>query len=1108
MTVFGQSPIESGTWLKLKFSEPGIYKITFQDLKNAGLDMSGKDPRKIQIRGHQGGMLPELNGNRTTGLPEIAIAVVGESDGTFDANDYIYFYAGGPHKWEFDAFSGNYEHVKNIYSNESFLYIGVGAENGKRIQSLPSENISVDLVQEKTMHLFFHDSDIYNPASMGRTWLGEKLGNETLKRSFSYSLPAEIEDTVLVRTRFAGGMLDGSGTVTSKLNGKSLITPFSALNTEFESFRLSERKEKIPALSKNIDFQLELSRPNTKSAAWLDFIEIQGLLPIHVNQGFLKVLSPALQTATTAEIRWTGNASRIWNISNEILPYEIQAESGGTYRYVRVGAAVSKSQFIVFDVNSIPSAKFAGFVSNQNILSGNPAELLIITHADFATAANNLADFRKNNDGISSKVTQVQHIYNEYSASQQDIVAIRDYIRDEYNKSLKAGSMLKYVLLFGTASYDLQNRVEGNTNFVPIYHDYSTYKVSAFCLDDFYAYLDSGMGRPVQDANKMKLAVGRIPCRTIEEANAVVEKLKRYASSNALGPWRAGISFVCDDADVAWESEFVRESEKYAAQINTVHPDLEVGKIYCDAFKQVSTGNTEMYPDVSNAINNAMNNGALFLNYQGHGGEKGWAQEAVLTVPMIKSWKNKYKMPVMFTATCEFGRYDDPGLQSGGELSMLNPDGGAIALMTTTRLVYVSGNSQINKDFWTNYGFPAPNEPVPAIGDLYKKMKNRPSTTSEDNKFALLGDPSMKLAFPEHHIVLDSINGKGYNSYTDTIKAFSVVKIKGHVQKRLGGNFSDFNGNLWVKVYDKSEVKYTLDNDKTGMSLPYTSQSSFIYKGVVSVVNGEFTIVFSVPKDISYKVDFGKMVLYAHNGVTDASGSGIFKIGSSEVLVNNDNMGPQLKLFMNDTTFYNGMKISANSSFLGKVFDQSGINATGAGIGRDMIVVLDKNTGQEQIIVVNDFFNYDLNSYTNGQVILPFENLSFGKHTIAFKVWDIHNNSSESSIEFEVIDDRKLEIQQFTAWPNPFADMVTFSLTHNLAGEDLKGELQISDLSGRLLVKKKFDLPAAENTESRIEWDSRNINNGILQNGMYLYRIILTGSNGRMDEVGGKLIKN
>lgn len=1100
-----------GEWIRVRITADGVYKITGSDLKNAGLNLTGKNPVNLSVFTHQGAMLPELSRRAFHGTREIPVFVEDGSDGIFGSDDYVIFYAAAPHTWSFSA--GQWRHQTHFYVDYTYLYVGFGSVPGKRIINSSFQG-APDIVVDKSEWMIFHEKDLENPIHMGRTWLGEKMGNETLNRNIDLSLPASADDTVSVRVSVAGGMQDGSGSVTYNINNLTGTISYTPINTEYVAFDLQERFFQISAPDKKIQAQFSLSRPNAKSSGWINFMEVSGKMHVNTAQGPVVIRNRDFKDNITAEIRITtdlmNKPQSLWNVSDPFMPVAHNIVQVGNFKKALSGPGESKKMFVAFEAANIPKPEILGIITGPNLLVSNPPEMLIITHRDFLSAANRLAEIRRKNQGYNVQVTDVADIYKQFSTSQQDIVAIRDFVRLVYLNSLNAGKPLKYVLLMGAASYDMKDRVKGNTNFIPTYQYDAHNKGVTFCLDDFYGYLDSLSGDPGRSKNHMWVSLGRIPCRSAAEAEGMVSKLERYDSPGSLGDWRTNITFVTDDVDISWETVFTSESERYAQYIDTVHPYLSVTKIFSDAFKQVSTGNTEKYPEVNQAIDRTIKDGCLFMNYQGHGGPAGWAQEAVLDVPMIKAWNNRWKMPVMFTATCEFSLYDDPSEQSAGELALLNPNGGPIALMSTTRLVFVSGNMAINNDFWTNYGFPKPNEPIPTLGDVFRRLKNRQDVTSEDNKFALLGDPSMPLAFPKHTVVLDSINHKSAAGFDDTLKAFGVVEIKGHIEERLKGKFTGFNGNLWVKVLDKPTLRKTLVNDQLGAPIPYEDQSSYIFKGTVSVQNGEFKIVFATPKDIAYQVDFGKILLYAHNGETDAAGGFKVKIGGSEPDVTPGTDGPLVRVYMNDTTFVSGGQVQPKTELLVKVYDTDGLNATGAGIGRDMLAIVDKGTPDEKSFLLNEYFSYDLNSYRSGSIRMPLINLAPGKHTVLVKVWDIFNNSGQGSTEFTV-GEGKLEVTDHAAFPNPFSNSVALRFTHNMPSKDITADVAVIDMTGKILHKYQKDIPAAATTEVRLTWTGFSspepeLRTAELLSGVYQYRVHLKCGQASTS-FSGKMIK-
>lgn len=1108
-SLFADGILSSGKWVKLEFINTGVYKIDYAQCISLGLNPSSMNPLNIHFYSIQGDQLGETNDSNFKNLIEVPILVVGESDGKFDQSDYILIYKQAVRDCQFGG--NNYGHYVNFYQSKSIGVFGFNNQKGLRVASLNLPLLNNPVVLTKGQGVIFHDTDLSNPTNMGRFWVGEKLGNETIERTFIETIPSGVDSVDLYLSmgvsmyNETGGLIVTANEINSNLNFR--------INSDYETIYPTYRSlRNIPVFNNSLSLNLKLVRNNTKDGCYLDYYRISYWESLNFNKNQFPI-QHKIAAEGGSQIKFKFPVSKtdylFWDVSNPYKISQLPFTNNNNSLELPLDSNQRISRIWAFDEKNCFIPKSLGEIKNQDILNGANLDLLIISHPDFLTAANDLAKFRTDYDHFSTKVTNLYEIYNEYGGGQADLVAIRNYIRSEYFKSNK---QLKYVLLVGTASYDMQGRVSPNSNFIPIYQSTNgTDKQSLFCLDDFLGYLQTNSGNPAIHNDTLDLVIGRIPCRTLAEAQGVVNKLKRYSDKKALGSWRNRLTFVCDDMDKSWEAEFTEESEQYAAYIANNYPNLRLNKVYADAFKQVTNGNNEKYPEVSGAINSALSDGTLFMNFQGHGGEKGWTQEEILDIPMINSWNNKYKMPILFTATCEFARYDDPKFQSGGELALLNPNGGAIGLMTTTRLVFVSGNTIINDAFWTKYGFPKPNQPIPTLGEVYKRLKNRPSQSwqmSEDNKFALLGDPSMEIAFPKNFVSVDSINGQSISVFNDTVKAFSVVKLTGHITERLKTIMTNFNGILDIEVYDKPTQKYTLNNNKVSYQIPFKNETSILYKGSVSVVSGKFTLVFSVPKDIAYNIGKGRAVFYAQNGETDASGSWVFNIGGSEKITDIDSVGPQIQLFVNDSMFKNNSKVSSESKTYARIYDKSGINATGAGIGRDLEIILDEGSENAKSYVVNNFFTYENNSYQLGYIDFPLPLLTSGKHTLKCRAWDVYNNSGENDISFEVVPGRDLIISEHGAIPNPsLGETVNIWVAHNLSGEDLTVNWEIYSTIGSLLAKGTKLEYAALSKFNAISWDGRSDNGIAANDNMFYYKINIKTSDGLSKFIGGKFIK-
>ncbi len=1108
--------LESGKWIQLEFKQTGVYKITYNDLKSYGFEVGDFNPKKLHFYAVQGPQTSLVNGEIQNSAIEIPIFVAGEDDGKFDQSDYILIYKQTVK--DYQVVNSQIQHFNNFYSSKSYGVFGYNAIDGKRLTTKNQEFPFVGELIDVTQKVIFHDSDIINPTTMGNYWVGEKLGNETLERTFIERI-SEKADSVTMRLSLGISMYDDTGSIFVDVNGSRRMLYLRQNNPDNEAVYDLSIDISVPKIASNeIRLTLKLNRNNSKSGAYLNFYRIVYQEPIEIIQNQSVIVNQALWSHDTNKIVSVGAINsnfRFWDVSDAYVPQNLKTFEVNSKTFIGLADTMMVKKVQSFNVSELTSPLFVRNITNQNLLS-EQADMVIISHPDFVDAAKELAAFRQdtsrtNANYIRVKVVEPQQVYNEFSGGQQDLMAFRWYLRALQAKF--PSKPLKYVLIMGAASFDMQNRIANNTNFVPIYHSSGYFKTQVFCLDDVIGYFEKGKGDPeTTNSNKMALSIGRIPCRTIAEAKAVVNKIKAYENPKSLGSWRNKITFVTDDVDKdhSWETIFTNQSENYARSILNAYPNLRINKVYADAYSQVTNGNNQKYPGVSSSINSAMSDGTLMMNYQGHGGEKGWAQEQFLDIPMINSWKNIQNMPILFTATCEFSRFDDPNFQSAGELTLLNPNGGAIALMTTTRLVFVSGNSDINNAFWTKFGFPKPDEEMPTLGEMYTKLKNRPKTQyeSEDTKFALLGDPSMRLAFPRHLIQIDSINGESVNTFNDTVGAFSVIHLKGHVNERLKGKMSNFNGTLEAEIYDKPSTKFTLNNDKAGGEMSFLAENGIIYKGSVSVKNGEFSLYFTVPKDIAYNFGEGRAVFYAQNGETDASGSWKFMIGGSKKIIEIDSVGPHVAAFMNDTTFKNGGKVYKNTKFVGRVFDKSGINATGSGIGRDLEIIIDPETEKEQSFVVNQFFKYDNNSYQRGTIEFELSDLSPGKHMIRCNAWDIYNNSGNGYVEFEVVPGRTFEIMEHGVKPNPSdGQNISFWINQNLAGEDLQIQWKIYNSMGSEIASGSNTEYAATSVFNALVWDGSSNSGNQTNSQIYFYKIQVTTTDGLSKIVSGKFIK-
>ncbi|MQY79206.1 MAG: type IX secretion system sortase PorU, partial [Bacteroidetes bacterium] len=716
------------------------------------------------------------------------------------------------------------------------------------------------------------------------------------------------------------------------------------------------------------------------------------------------------------------------------------------------------------------------------------------------------AEYHINSDNLAIEVVTPGQIFNEFSSGAPDVAAIRDFVKMIYDRGTPE-NLIKYLLLFGDGSFDNISEHENNTNYILTYQSENSIRpTQSYVTDDFFGLLDDTEGG---SDGLIDIGIGRLPVTTVEEAQEIVDKITRYGNPEAMGDWRNNICFIGDDED---NNIHMRDANTLATFIDTVYPSFNVQKIFLDAYPQVSSPRGESYPEVNTAINNRINSGALIINYTGHGNERGLAHEQILSMDDIPSWKNKNRLPLFITATCEFSRFDDIDREINGEIKrktsagekvILNTLGGGIGLLTTTRLVYSSPNFILNQNFY-KYAFKRDSQMKPyKLGDILRLTKNVSGSGINKRNFTLLGDPALALSYPLYNIITDSINGHDIET-ADTLEALSRVTISGHIENLTGEIMDTFSGIVYPMVFDKPSTVTTLGNDETPV-MQFMVQDNVLYKGKASVSNGNFSFSFVVPKDISYNIDYGKISYYATNSVFDANG--VYKeilIGGFSTDYLSDEEGPEIELYMNNRNFVSGGITDENPKILAFISDPNGINTVGNGIGHDITAVLDDD--YRNLIVLNNYYESDLNSYQSGKVEYPLSGLSEGNHIIVLKIWDILNNSAEASIEFVVTRSSGFIIEELFNYPNPFTDNTSFVFEHNQAESELNILLQVFTLSGKIIKTIETQIYSDGFRSDPIIWDGLDDHGNKIGTGIYIYRLQVRSSNDQMVVKTQKLV--
>ncbi|MFM2307249.1 MAG: type secretion system sortase PorU [Bacteroidota bacterium] len=1119
------SKLAIGSFYKIAVSADGIYKIDFNFIKNVmKLDPASINLGTLAVYGNGGGMVPDQNSvARADDLLENPTMVVDNNgNNRMDDGDYLLFYGQMADKWKYNSSTQVYSHEKNLYTDKTFYFLTTDAGTGKRIAAFSTSDSPNKTITEFDEHIY-HESDEYNLLSSGKRWLGDKMTSFSSSKEFSYNIPNLITSTPLkVISKIAASTTYGSSTIV-KVNGQILFTQsIGGLPTStdyppasYGSLLSANYTAQSPTVVIGYNFT-PAADPSGTASAYIDWFEILGKRSLVLSGDAMTFRSSSSTGSGSVSNFILGNAgsnTKVWDVTDIGNVSEMQGVLNGS-QFSFVYPTADLREFIAFNTNgAFGNPELIGKVENQNLHALGQPDMLIITADEFVNPSNELAQFHRSMDNISVEVVKISQIYNEFGSGRPDISAIRDFVKMFYDR---AGSdtalMPRYLLLMGDGTYDPKNRVPDNNNFISTYQSIeSDSPTESYTSDDFFGLLDSNEGGDITGGGQLlDVGIGRLTAGSEQDAWDMVNKIKNYKrpvpSTNCVqissnSSWRNIITFIADDQD---GNVHLASSDVLAETTRQRQPSYNYEKIYLDAYKQLNTPAGDRYPDVNTAILNRINSGCLIINWVGHGGETNWAHERIFNMADIIPLANGEKLPMFITATCDFSRFDLPA-RTAGEWLVVNGKGGAIASLTTVRLVYSSGNAILN-DAAFDYMFNEYEGRYPRLGEIIMLTKNATvSQGSNTRKFTLLGDPALTLNYPQHNVVTTSVNNNTILS-ADTLKALEEVTIRGEIRDENGNKLTGFNGTVYPMVYDKISTLQTLRNDPESVLTTFKMYKNILFKGKASVTNGDFIFSFIIPKDIDYQFGKGRISYYADNGnYVDAHGyTNDVVIGGSADSFRLDNAGPLMNIYMNDEKFVYGGTTNPDPMLLIKLSDESGINTVGNGIGHDLTAVLDDNTQNK--VVLNEYYESALDNYKKGEVKYPYTKLAEGRHTLKAKAWDIQNNSTEEFTEFIVASNAKLALTHVYNYPNPFTTHTEFMFEHNRCCDDLNISVQIFTVSGKLVKSIVQQVHSQGYRVDDINWDGLDDYGDAIGKGVYVYKLTVRDGEGNTAHKYEKLV--
>jgi len=1122
------SVLSRGKWAKIKISETGVYKLTYDEIKNMGFS----NPANIRIFGYGGIILDENFANpKIDDLPEIAV---------YDGGSYILFYAQGAVKWNNNLNSLNcrFTFTLNPYSDHGYYFLTTDAGEGRRIKKEPVE--SGENLREVTDFIDYKHikKEEINFARSGRYWYGYIMYNGG-SQNFQLSFPNVVTNKEM-RVQIAAVASSPQNTeMTVVCDNSTVKLSFDSVSGKVKAFAQETCIKKNPS-SGNFSVSLKYSGRNLSDRAALNHIT--------VNVWRSLVMSGSFMPFRNYECIGTGACSRftlqsasadtkIWNITDPQNITEVSSTFSGNLQFVK------KTDKLLEFVAVNPSGQFLtpefmGLVPNQNLHALSAAtDFVIISHPNFLSEANRLAKKHEELDRMRVAVVTPEQIYNEFSSGTPDASAYRWLMKMIYERDETRSP--KYLLLFGDGSYDnkgvLTSKSNPGHNFILTYQSYNSLSEDiSYTTDDYFGFTDTNVRTENLGAAKLNIGMGRFPVSNQEEAKNVVDKAITYMENKNKGAWRNKICLVADDNDgsLATYNDFIKNSEVISKTLLAKNPGLEIKKLYFDAFTRVSGSNGNRFPEVEALLLEEAKTGATLINYVGHSGVTGWSGEHVFTQRSARSLQNK-NLGLWFTASCEFTRFDDLASYSGGEDLFLNPKGGAIAVYSTSRVVYNSQNHALNNSFANIFLERDEDDKPQRFGDIHRRSKQGVPNDLNKLNFVMLADPALRIAYPDLLVKTDSMKFIFDLKDADTIRALSEVRVYGKIEDTYESLISNFSGRLKMKVYDKELTLYTKAqvysvSQREAKKFPYRDRPDVLFSGETTVKNGIFSFVFKVPKDINYNYGFGRISYYAYDDKNGFEAQGAYEnfvIGGSDDNAGYEDQGPEVTMYLNTERFRSGDKVNESPMFFAFVKDESGINTSGAGIGHDITLTLNDSKNP---IVLNSYFNFFIDSYTEGSLAYQLEDLEPGRYTLTFKVWDLLNNSTTEQIEFEVVRGLPIKIEDVIAWPNPAREYVHFRIKHDRPEALLDCVVRVFDLDGRLVYESNNndlnvicsdsehlnarlsgepeDEPYRDIKYLSIDWDLRTSAGNRIPSGMYIYRIDMRTSGGDYTGKSQKLI--
>ena len=1073
-----KSVLSEGKWVKISITQDGMYRLTRTALKKMGF----ANPDNVRLYGHGGYRLNEVSDPESEydDLQEVPLYKA-------DANTWL-FWGNGLVYWD-----GN-TRIFNPYANSACYFLTEG-ESPSGIQSVKSDaeplttftSFTDHVLYEKDEYAWFHggrnlyDGVDYANGNVHTYKLTPKNSTGGEKLTVSFTAADKAQTSVIINV---------NGTTCDSLK-------LSSLSSYIYATQGTKTLDVKKLATTSGDWTVKLTSTAGHSAR-LDYLALHYERLLAPNEGFVAFRG---QGSDAARFDIIGSDLAVMRIGEPGSPACLMqgTQSATTYSVVVDDASLRYVAFV--PSYPFPEPTVVGEVANQNLHALDSLDMVIIVPASnkLTAQAERLAEAHRKYDNLRVAVVRADLIYNEFSSGTPDATAYRRLMKMLYDRAQSDDVAPRYLLLFGDCAWDNRMVSTAWRKYTP--DDYllcfesenSFSDTQSYVMEDYFGLLDDGEGRkPVND--KTDLGVGRFPVTNVTDAKTLVDKTITFLSNANAGSWKNVVCVMGDDGD---NNQHLEMADDVAERIMADNPEMEVRKVMWDTYNRVSTLSSNTYPELSNLIKEQMKEGALVMNYTGHGSYYTLSHEFVLKLEDFVAFRSS-NLPLWVTAACDVMPFDGQ-VDNIGETAVLNSEGAAVAFYGTTRTVYANRNLEMNRWFMRHLFATDASGRRNRVGDAIRLAKNymiEQGLELSENKlqYALLGDPALTFGAPLNRVVLDSINGMALDEVSETIQlqAGQRVCMSGHLENGQGTMLTGFDGILSARIYDNVEDIVCRNNANVQVgAFKFKNRENVLFYGQDSVRAGKFSINYVMPVDINFSDEGGRVVFYAINDSSDVEANGYsedFTVGGISPSAESDTEGPQIFAYLNTEDFENGGTVNSTPYFVAKLNDESGISYSGSGLGHDLLLTVDGDASQTYVL--NDYYAPEFGDFTEGTVAYSIPALTEGRHSLLFRAWDVLNNSSAVSLDFVVDGSMKPTMFNLTVSQNPALTSTIFLISYNMPGTDCDLLIEVFDFAGRRMWSKSLIANTGTGTYS-VPWNLTMQGGGRLGAGIYFYRATL-----------------